>query len=210
MELTRRSAGEGVLIRGEGAAACCGAYLLRRAGIPAVIERSTRTQLPAVLLSGAAIALLADVFGRKDLFRNLPRIRSRVVTWGPEAAVVTVPHSAVVVSEQVLLEALRPEEGDWEQPSRVKCSIIESRPLPEGSVEQRFGSRMAHTFAVTLRKGIDPGCWAEAMVDGWLFLIGGGKGRGWLLAVGGADPARSRVVAEQIEGCGPEHGQMQS
>jgi hypothetical protein len=174
--LRRHSTADGVLIRGDGVAACCCAYLLRQAGIPALIERSTRTQPPAVLLSEASIALLADVFGRKELFRDLPRIRSRVVAWGQEAAVVTLRHSAVVVSERVLLDALRPEEEDGQRPSSVKCSIIASRTLPDGCVEQRFGPRVALTFAVTLRKGVDAGCWAEATVDGWLFLSGAGMG----------------------------------
>jgi hypothetical protein len=205
--LTRGSAGEAVLIRGDGVAGCCCAYLLRQAGIRAVLERSTRPQLPAVLLSEAAIALLADVFGRKDLFRSLPRIRSRVVAWGPEATTVCLPHSAVVVSEQTLLDSLRPEEAE-EAAAKVKFRVIASRPLPPGPVEQRFGSRMARSFAVTLREGTGPGCWTEATVDGWLFLIGNGNGRGWLLSVGGADPEKSCVVAEQIAHLGEPKGEF--
>jgi|SRR5579871_336382 len=196
-----------VLIRGDGVAAYCCAHLLGQAGIPAVLERPSRPRLPAIMLSEAAIRLLADVFARHDLFHDLPRIRTRAVLWGAGTAPLALPHSAVVVSEQVLLESLRPQVAACGFPGEPRGTVFASRPLPPGCVEHGFGSRVARATAVALKAGA-AGCWVESAPEGWLFLIGGGDGRGWLLSVGGTDPARSRLVAEQIEDLDAPYGEF--
>src|SRR5690242_8503647 len=98
-----------IFIRGEGVAANCCAHLLRQSGFPLVIERTERPKLPAIMLGETTQSLFRDVFGRPDLFYGLPRIERRVVAWGPNAKQLALPHSAVVVSEQVLLERLQTE-----------------------------------------------------------------------------------------------------
>src|SRR5215472_12186262 len=97
-----------VMVRGDGVAAYCCAHLLGQAGIPVAMERPSRRRLPAIMLSEAAIHLIADVFGQKNLFRGLPRIQRRTVVWGSGAEPIALPHSAVVVSEETLLDNLRP------------------------------------------------------------------------------------------------------
>ncbi len=196
-----------VVICGDGVAAYCCAHLLQRAGIPAALERSSRPRLPAIMLSEAAIRLLADVFGCGDLFHDLPRIRTRTVSWSPNAAPLALPHSAVVVSEQVLLDSLRPEIAANNCAGEPEWNIFASRPLPPGSVEHGFGSRIARASSVALKSRV-AGCWVESALEGWLFLIGSGDGTGWLLSVGGADPARSRLIAEQIEHLGTPSGEF--
>jgi hypothetical protein len=203
-----------VLVRGDGVAASCCVHLLGQAGIPVAFDRPSRPRLPAIMLSEAAISLIADVFAHKDLFRDLPRIRSRAVLWGSDAA-VTLPHSAVVVSEQTLLDHIRPHTASAplgeELAVEPAWQVFASRPLPPASVEERFGTRIARAWAVELRNGTGPGCWTESLDAGWLFLIASGDGAGWLLSVGGAADAvlgRSRLIAKQIERLGESGGEF--
>jgi hypothetical protein len=182
-----------VLVQGEGIAAYCCAHLLKAAGIRVGFAAGGRAKLPAILVNGATQHLACDVFGRADLFAGLPQITERVVAWGGDA--VTVPHSAVVISEEELAARLRPEcgeigEADW--------TVYASRPLPAECVEHRFGSRTASAHQVTLRSDAAL-CWIESLRSGWLFLIS----TGWLLAVGAPVEellAESRLVAAQIAG----------
>jgi hypothetical protein len=166
------------------------------------------------MLSEAAISLLADVFSHKDLFRELPRIQSRAVQWGSDSAAVTLPHSAVVVSEQTLLDNLRPHavsDTGGEVGVSQEWQVFASRPLPPGSVEERFGSRVARAWAVELRESEAPGCWIESLGNGWLFLIASGDGTGWLLSVGSAADlglGSSRLIAKQIERLGESGGEF--
>ena len=92
-----------VAIRGSGVAALCSAHLLSRAGLGVSLEETSRPKLPVVMLSGPSLALMHDVFGDLSCLAALPRIRRRIVAWGPNAAPVTVPHAAVVASEEILL-----------------------------------------------------------------------------------------------------------
>jgi hypothetical protein len=191
-----------VIIRGDGVAASCCAYLLNKAGFRIDPQPVDRPRLPVILLGDHALALIRDIFDQPALFSDLPRIRKRVVAWGPDAPPLTVEHSAVVVSEEALLDGIRPvlttehaaagnatEETDW--------AIFAARPLPAPTTDYSFGTRMASAVRVTLAEGSDPGaCWIESLEDGWLFLV-----NGWLLSVG--SPAeellgRSRVVAREI------------
>jgi hypothetical protein len=198
-----------VLVRGDGVAAYCCVHLLQQAGIPVALERLNRPRLPAIMLTEAALALLADIFGQKELFRNLPRISTRTVLWGPAEAPVTLPHSAVVTSEKTLLASLHPAAADEECHNQPPWRVFASGPLPPECTEQRFGLRRARAAPVDLRSG-DPGCWTESTDDGWLFLIGLG-GTGWLLSSGAAAQAqleRSRLVAEQIQRLGEPGGEF--
>ena len=96
-------------ILGHGVASYCCAHLLQQSGARVSIEpvqgHSRHPRLPAILMSSRALDLIRDVFGRKDLLPEQPRIRKRVIAWGPRSAPRTFEHSAVVVSEQSLLDA---------------------------------------------------------------------------------------------------------
>jgi hypothetical protein len=154
-----------------------------------------------------------------DVFCGLPQIRKRLVKWGDGNA-IAVPHSAGVVSEQALLDAVRSksravspppgerpdEENDW--------TIIAALPLPAESVEHGFGSRNATVIAAQLKAGSDPAaCWIESLEEGWLFLLPSAPGSAWLMSVGAAPEAyleRSRLIAPEIEQLGEPAGMFPS
>jgi hypothetical protein len=195
-----------VIIRGDGVAAYCCAHLLTKAGFRVVLQPVDRPRLPVILLGEQALALIRDIFDQPGLFSNLPRVRKRIVAWGQNAAPVAVEHSAILVSEEALLDAVRPalvpigsRDAPW--------TILAVRPLPAPSVEHCFGSRVASAVPVTLKDGSDPGaCWIESLEDGWLFLV-----PGWLLSVGAPAETllkRSRLVAAEVADCGSSLGQF--
>ena len=192
-----------VLIRGEGVAACCCRHLLSRAGLPLIVEAADRPKLPAIMLGDATQKLLADVFDRQDLFDGLPRIRKRVVAWGPGSKPLTVPHSAVVVSEAILLDRIQSglPAADAGPAGAATWTIFASRPLPPSFQEHHFGTRLATASRVTLRAAsAADACWIESLDEGWLFLLPGAE-QAWLLSVGapaGHLLARSRLISEQI------------
>src|SRR5579872_7454767 len=95
-----------IAIHGDGVAASCCAYLLGNAGLPITLHPVDRPHLPAILLGDHALALIRDIFQRGDLFQDAPRIRKRMVAWGAASNVVALDHSAVVVSEELLLTEL--------------------------------------------------------------------------------------------------------
>lgn len=163
-----------------------------------------RLRLPVILLGDQALALIRDIFNQPDLFAEAPRIRKRVVAWGPDAAPLMLEHSATVVSEELLLDAIRPALS-LAVDRDVPWSIFAAPPLPAPSMEQCFGTRTASAVPVTLKQTSgNAACWIESIEDGWLFLT-----PGWLLAVGApADTllGRSRVVASEIVACGPAQG----
>jgi hypothetical protein len=193
-----------VLIRGDGVAAYCCAHLLTKAGFPVHLEPVDRPRLPVILLGDQALALIRDVFDQPNLFADLPRIRKRIVAWGLGAKPVALDHSAVVVSEELLLERIRPVlapngVSDW--------TILGAPPLPSPVVQHCFGSRTASASRVTLKEGSDPAaCWIESLEDGWLFLVSG-----WLLSVGApaqALLAGSRLIVREIAGAAKSSGQF--
>ena len=184
-----------VRIRGDGVAARCCGHLLGRAGYRVSFEAKPRPRVPLILLSDAAQRLIGDIFERHDLFRDLPVIRKRIVQWGSEP--VELDHSAVVVSEEQLLDRL----GMVSCEAQAGWTICAAPPLPAQTVEHRFGSRIASAVKVALKSTArTDACWVESLEDGWLFL-----NSGWLIAVG-AWPEEllrwSRVVGEQIDSCG--------
>ena len=197
-------------IRGDGIAAACCAHLLRQAGLPVSWERMDRPRLPAILLTGAALSLLGDVFGPMERLSEWHRIRRRVVAWGSSPP-VTMPHAAVVVSERVLLDTITANLAvDGHRPSGKAWTILASAPLPVGTEEHHFGHRRAAAVAVTLRDRVDStACWIEAVEAGWLFLVPNGPHTGFLLAVGGEPEgllAESTLVALRIEQLGAPAG----
>ncbi len=193
-----------IAIHGQGIAACCCATLLSEQQATIVPVETSRSRLPAVLISDGTQTLLREIFQNENLFEGLPRIRKRVVAWNGAKAEI-FPHSAVIVGEQAIGERLqasvpglssgRPDEGAW--------NIFASKGSDELAPEMRFGSRVAGIMEVTLRESAESdACWAESVESGWLFLIATGKGTGSLICTGG-EPASllhgSRLVCEQIE-----------
>jgi hypothetical protein len=154
--------------------------------------------------------LLRDIFNREDLFADFPRIRRRVVKWGPKGRPFVLPHSAVVVSEKGLLERIQSASSQEEDLGRPAWTIFASIPLPSVSVEYRFGSRPAAASAVTLERGADAeACWIESLENGWLFLLPDGKRTGWLLSVGDSVEAQlggSQLIKGQISSADPASG----
>jgi len=205
-----------VLIRGEGIAGTCCSRLLGDAGLQLTVEKLRRSKLPAVMLGDTAQKLLRDVFDRADLFEGLPRIRKREVAWGRDYKPLTLPHSAVVVSEQELLDRIRQPLPQSEQPEAAEpeWTIVASPPLRPSSVEHHFGSRIAAASPVRLEPGCDvETCWIESLESGWLFLLPGGEGTGWLLSVGGSAEsllATSRLIRGQIVELHPSRGTFPS
>lgn len=185
-----------MIIRGDSVAAYCCGHLLNQSGFRIDFEAQERARLPVILLGDQALALIRDIFDQPLLFANAARISKRVVSWSLGATPMVLEHSAIIVSEETLLAALRP---DGTSPGTVDTAwtIVSSRPLPSPTEDHCFGARTATAVRVNLRNTTDPEtCWIEALEGGWLFLT-----PGWLLAVG-AQPeallARSRVVAPEI------------
>ncbi len=185
-----------VAIHGRGVAAACCAHLLKAAGVPVSITHPSQVRVPAILVSFATQMLMRDVFQKESLFDDMPRIDRRIVSWGPTSEPAALPHAAVVISENTLLDRLHVEpsghtEGDAE------WALFASRPLPESVLELPFGSRKATAAAAILKASQTTACWVESLASGWLFLI-----PGWLIAVGGAPEAllpQSQLVAPQID-----------
>ena len=193
-----------MVIRGDGVAAYCCAYLLGKAGLEVRLEPVDRPRLPAIMLSDHALALIRDIFDRPDLFREAHRILKRMVAWGPDSTPLALDHSAVVVSEEQLFGELRPgvalQESDVDKSG---WTVFASRPLPALAEEHPFGSRMASATTVSLQDGsMTATCWIESLENGWLFLIPNAPESAWLLAVGSSPDAlldESRVIREQIK-----------
>jgi hypothetical protein len=180
------------------------------------MEALHRPKLPAIMLGETTQKLLRDVFGNEDLFAGFPRISSRVVLWGPSAEAITLPHSAVVVSEKELLDRIHSgwetrESAEYDSPD---WTVFASIPLPPSSVEHHFGSRPARASSVTLEKKSDiESCWIESLENGWLFLLPGENRTGWLLSVGDTAEAlleTSRLIRKQISGVSPSRGEFPS
>ena len=194
-----------VAVYGAGVAAASCARLLAARGIGVIAERPERVTVPVIMVSARTQQLLRDVFHREDLFQGLPRVNARVVAWGECSQPRRFEHSAIVVSERELLERL-----DWGGPRKDQIpghtpswTVFASRPLPESTAVKHFGARVASVFAVDLAEISEPcTCWIESLACGWLFLLPGPRGTGWLLAVGaeaGSLLSNSRLIARQIQ-----------
>ena len=191
-----------VVIQGDGVAAYCCAYLLRKAGFDVALEPVDRPRLPAIMLSGHALALIRDIFDRADLFSDAPHVHKRMVAWGSNSTPLALDHSAVVISEELLLKELQPSLTLQDSGTAPAWTVFASRPLPAPAEEHPFGSRMASALAVKLKETSAPEtCWIESLENGWLFLIPSASGSAWLLAVGSAPAAllsASRVIQDLI------------
>lgn len=166
-----------------------------------------RPTLPAILVSESTQSLVADIFQNTDVFRGLPRIRKRIVAWG-EGEPIVLSHSAVVASEEMLLDRLwaltdgatgrAPRDPDW--------TILAARSAENPPAEMHFGSRVASVSEVELKDEAEhDACWVESVESGWLFLLATGNGRGSLISAGGRGEqllAKSRLVARQVRTLG--------
>ncbi len=171
------------------AASCC-AHLLR--GVPVRFAAGTRPRVPAVLVSESTQSLMRDVFAAPALFEGLPSIRRRIVAWGPGAAPVELPHSAVLVSEDELIARLPAAPPAAPNPA-ADWTIYTARPLPDPAADRHFGARRASALAVDSEPST---CCIESLPGGWLFLV-----PGWLIAVGAAPAAllaESRLIAPRV------------
>ena len=177
-----------VAVRGTGVAAACGQALLGAAGVEVQREVTDRPRVPAVMLSLATQALLADIFQRPALFDGLWRIERRIVAWGSQP-VADLPHSAIVVSERELLHRLEnrlePGNGLPVEPGLPSWTIHTNR-LAEGEVTHDFGTRVATATHVRLSAKADArACLMESLEFGWLFLLPENGQTAWLLSAGG-------------------------
>jgi hypothetical protein len=173
--------------------------------LPVSIVKAVRPKLSAVLMGEATQSLLTDLFMDQKLFQGLPRVRKRVVAWGPGSQTTVLPHSALVISEHDLLALLwsrvpKPIEAPRGTTAWEIISTRMENPVPD---EKRFGARSAFVSNVQLNSGADrESCWAESLADGWLFLFPVRGASACLISVGGPAPsliAQSRLVAAQVE-----------
>jgi hypothetical protein len=160
--------------------------------------------LPAILVSQATQHLLCDIFEDRNLFHGFAPIRKRIVAWGLGGETVALPHSALVVSEQTLLDGLWPRLEFAEAPpeSDAEWRILSSRGVTASLPEASFGSRSAQTLTVRMNDSAErDACWVESMETGWLFLLPLGDRRGTLISVGGKAEGqleRSRLIGHQV------------
>lgn len=179
-----------IAIRGDGIAARCCAHLLTRAGFRVQSEPADQSRVPAIMIADAAASLIRDVFDRPDALHDAPRVRARVVCWGPGAEIKRLDHSACVVSEQKLLASLG---GTAAVPAAVPINVPADAPdftlyaagAPPGGVSHHsFGARRATAAQVELHGSEPAASYIESLSAGWLFLVPCDRDRGWLLAIG--------------------------
>jgi hypothetical protein len=156
--------------------------------------------------------IFEHIFKRRDLFEACHQIHRRVVAWVEGRAPISIPHSAVVLSEQALLDRieLRPAPNIKKVSREPEWRIITSYSSAGSSAEHHFGGRMAAASLVKLAPAARAdSCWIESLPSGWLFLLPCGVGRAWLLAVGGPAQsllAESRLVVDQVAKLGRTSG----
>ena len=187
-----------VLIRGEGIAGSCCARLLDQAGLQVCVAKVNRPKLPAIMMGEITQKLLMDVFETQDLSPTGPQLQTPTVLWVRTPWLMTLPHSAVVVSEQVLLTRVQQQlERIGSAEAAPDWTVFASTALQPSSVECHFGSRMAAASAVQLRLDSDiEACWIESVENGWLFLLPGAGRSGWLLSVGDGVDALTKKLAD--------------
>jgi hypothetical protein len=190
-----------VHIEGEGVAAACCAQLFAVSGQPFTSARAVRPKLGAVLLSRQTVALLDEIFPSIDLLSVGHPIQKRVVAWGPAAEPITLPHSALVISEADLLTRLWAQVPAAAESAAAEWKLLSS--VSSGLKQQAFGTRIASVARVLVNRDVDQSaCWIESVDSGWLFLLPRGENEAaTLIAVGemhGALLGQSRIIADLI------------
>jgi 2-polyprenyl-6-methoxyphenol hydroxylase-like FAD-dependent oxidoreductase len=190
-----------VHIEGEGVAAACCAQLFTESGQPWTSSRVARPKLGAVLLSGQTVELLAGISPLTDLVSVGHRIQKRVVAWGPAAEPISLPHSALVISETDLLTRLWAQVPVSAQSPAAGWRFLSSSA--SGVEQQAFGTRVASVACAALKRGVDQSaCWIESVDSGWLFLLPRGEDKAaTLIAVGEAPGTllgQSRIIANLV------------
>lgn len=189
-----------VSVRGEGVAAMTCAHLLDVAGISVSRNSEGRQPVPSILLSAQALALLRDVYGQDGLLEGSPQITRRVVAWGGRDP-VSLPHDGITVSEAAIRRALEPAKREAPCAAEPDFTVFATVP-PQSSEKLVFGESEARAMEVILHgEGVQEECRVEALDSGWLFLLPGVPGQGWLLAFGPAPDellAESRLIAPVV------------
>jgi hypothetical protein len=170
-----------VTIVGDGVAALCCAFLLRKAGVAVNLQWHTRATVPAVMLGDAALHLLREVFEAPAMFAGAHRIVRRAVNWG--GGLREFPHAAVVVSEEELLGEIRRRVPEGPCGGDPEWTVHATRKAPGEAIVHGFGAHHAMAVPVELH-GDAASCCIEALDAGWRFLIPSGPDRGWLLTAG--------------------------
>jgi hypothetical protein len=174
-------------------------------GMHVVVSRPETRRSNIILLSESSQLLMRDLFRDPTLFLDAPRIRKRVVAWGYGKDSVEMPHAAVVISEDELLEKLWARVPNYRAaPIRiVDWEVAASRDSAHFGEDYTFGEHVASVHEAVLRSGVEPeSCWMESVSDGWLFLFSLGGQRARLISVG--SPAeellmQSRLIQGSIE-----------
>jgi hypothetical protein len=171
------------------------------AGISVSRISAARAQVPSIMLSAQALALLRDVHGQGKLLAGASKVMRRVVAWGGREP-VSLPHDGIIVSEGAIRQALEPAEREGEEGGVNGFTVFAADPLPSGE-KLVFGASEALAVEVILRgDSVQQECRVEALDNGWLFLLPGNPGRGWLLAFGAAPDellAQSRLIAPVVQ-----------
>jgi hypothetical protein len=194
-------------VQGAGVAALCCLRLLD--GQAHRMETSAEAApgcLPSLLVSQSTQKLLADIFRDSHLFDAAPRIRQRVVAWGSREP-VALPHEAIVISEDALLQLLdsRLQVPPTHTTASLDWTILTARSAPAlaSAAYRHFGARTAQIHRVDLTPHAEPEtCWIESTPQGWLFLLATGSASGSLLAVGDSAAsllAHSSLVAAKVQ-----------
>jgi hypothetical protein len=190
-----------VHIEGDGVAAACCAQLWTESGQAFTSSRVVRPKLGAVLLSRQTVALLAEIFPSVDLVSVGHPIQKRVVAWGPAAEPITLPHSALVISETDLLGRLWAQVRVPVQPPAGEWKFLSSGA--SGLQQRAFGTRVASVVRAVFHREVDQSaCWIESLDSGWLFLLPRGVNESATLIAVGETPGEllghSRVIAGLI------------
>jgi 2-polyprenyl-6-methoxyphenol hydroxylase-like FAD-dependent oxidoreductase len=176
-------------------------YLLQRGGLCVAQEAVSRAPVPVLMVSDTALALIRDVLDQPNLFADKHRITRRVVRWGAEP--VSMPHGAVVVSEQDFAAIFAPAPISRNLPTLAH--VYAAPPFPTEPMLQ-FGQLCAIAARVELTPEADRAAvHVEAVPRGWLFLIPSGPSAAWLLGVGGPIERLledSQLIAPQIAALG--------
>jgi len=190
-----------VEIEGDGVAAVCCAQLFSTSGQTFTCSPVARPRLGSVLLSRQTLLLLSEIFPTVDLISLCHPVQKRIVAWGPDAAPITLAHSAGVVSEADLLGGL------WQQvtvPGKAEECPVGWKVLLSGPQQRAFGTRTATVASALLRQDADQtACWIESVPSGWLFLLPRGPAHAATVISVGEAPAvllgQSRVIAGVVD-----------